>query len=40
MVYTQDTVTEISRTNCTTKNNIRQYNAIGKEYLILVRKFI
>jgi len=40
MVYTQDTVTEISRTNCTTKNNIRQYNAIGKEYLIFVRKFI
>jgi len=33
-------VTEISRMNCTTKNNIRQYNATGKEYLIFVRKCI
>ena len=38
MEYTQNT--EIPRTNCTMKNNIRQYNAIGKEYLIFVRKFI
>ena len=38
MQYRQNT--EISRTNSTMKNNIRQYDAIGKEYLIFVRKFI